>query len=283
MPGAACYRLFAGSGGALALVAALSLTPPASGQGEAPQPQAFQVRREGAFMRFAEEVELRLLLFAAAESVSTPIEYDPERLAGTVHMDPRRPYSAEELWEQAGRELRSRGLTTVQPPGSAALRVVALDQAASIARIEEPGLEGAVAGFVRVLRPLAHRQPSEVIDTLRLLVSQPGGSVSAAEEAGAVLIADYRPQVAQALRALNVLDVAEVDPGVLEVALEHLSPVAMGALLDRLAQSRKAVTGTDLRGKALPLAETKSLLWWPRPRSSRGGKTRSPASTDPSR
>jgi type II secretory pathway component GspD/PulD (secretin) len=243
-------------------------------QGEpasAERPQAFEVRREGGRMRFAEEVELRLLLFAAAESVSTPIEFDPERLVGTVHMQPGLDYSAEDLWEQAGRELRVRGLTTVQPPGSAALRVVTLEQAASIARIELPSLEGAVAGYVRVLRPLEHRQPSEVIDTLRLLVSQPGGSVSAAEEAGAVLIADYRPQVAQTLRALNLLDVHEADPGVLEVPLEHLSPVAMGALLDRLAQSRKAVTGTDLRGKALPLAETKNLLlvappgeleWW---------------------
>jgi hypothetical protein len=40
-------------------------------QGEpasAERPQAFGVRREGGRMRFAEEVELRLLLFAAAET-----------------------------------------------------------------------------------------------------------------------------------------------------------------------------------------------------------------------
>ena len=62
-------------------------------------------------------------------------------------------------------------------------RELYLDVGASIARLELSSLEGAVAGYVRVLRPLEYRTTNEVIDTLRLLVSQPGGSVSAAEEA----------------------------------------------------------------------------------------------------
>ncbi len=259
--------------GGVAPVAAFLLVLPSTAQqtAQAPQQEALRTRSESTRLKFAEEVELRLLLQAAASAVSTPIEFDPEKLAGTVHMQPDHGYTAAELWEQVNRELRSRGLTTVQPPDSVALRVVPVDQAAATARLEDPNLSGAVAGFVRVLRPLEHRLPKDVLDTVRLLVSQPTGSVAAAEEARALLISDFLPHVAQALRALNVLDAPDLDPGVVEVPLEHTTPVALGALVERLVQGRKAVTGKDLLGKALPLAENGSILvvaptseleWW---------------------
>ncbi len=248
-----------------------SAASPAQAQEQDETPAAFQVRSEGERIFFAAEVDLPMLVLAAAEAIETPLEFDPEKLAGRVTMQPHVPYTALEVWELANRELASRGMTSVQPPGSDALRVVPADQAAGIARLEEPSLAGAKAGFVRVLRPLGNRTSDDVIETVRLLLSKPHGSVSAARESAALLIADFRPQVAQALRALNVLDAPAAEPVVVEVALRHTTPVLMGALLDRLAQSRKGVTGSEFSGKALPLAEAGSLLlvvpereldWW---------------------
>lgn len=239
--------------------------------GEPAASRAFVVRRDGERFTFAEEIELLVLVRLAADSISTPLEFDPAKLTGTVRMQPHVAYTAGEVWELVGRELVSRGLTSVQPPGSDALRIVPIEQAAAIARLEEPGLVEAKAGFVRVLRPLEHRSTDDLLDTVRLLLSQPSGSVSAAKSSRALLIADFRPQVAQALRALDLLDAPTVEPAVVELALEHTTPVLMGATLERLVQTRKAVTGRDLVGKGLPLADAGSLLvvapeaelgWW---------------------
>jgi type II secretory pathway component GspD/PulD (secretin) len=249
------------------LALALELAP----LGAAQEQEAFQVRREGLQLYFADEVELGLLLFAAADSVSTSIEFDPEKLTGTVRMQPRVGYSPEEAWELANRELQARGLASIQPPDSSALRVVPAEQAASMARLEEGDLGAARAGFVRVLRPLEHISADDVVETVRLLLSKPAGTVAATQSKKALLIADYRPQVAQALRALEVLDAALVEPTVVEIPIAHTTPVALGALVERLVQSRKAVTGKDLGGKVLTLAESKSVLlvapetelpWW---------------------
>jgi general secretion pathway protein D len=239
--------------------------------GEAQETEAFQVRREGLQLFFADEIELGLLLYAAADSVSTSIEFDPEKVTGQVRMQPRVGYSPEEAWELANRELQARGLASIQPPDSTALRVVPADQAASLARLEDGDLITAKAGYVRVLRPLAHITSDDVLETVKLLLSKPAGSASATQSKQAILIADYRPQVVQALRALEVLDAALVEPTVVEIPLAHTTPVTIGALIDRLVQSRKAVTGLDLAGRALPLAESKSVLviapepelpWW---------------------
>jgi type II secretory pathway component GspD/PulD (secretin) len=239
--------------------------------GAAQETEAFQVRRDGLKLYFAGEVDLQLLLFAAADSVSTSVEFDPAKVTGTVYMQTHVGLRPEEVWDLANRELQARGLATIQPPDSTALRVVPADQAASLARLEGGDLASAKAGYVRVLRPLVHITSDDVLETVRLLLSKPAGTIAATQDKHALLIADYRPQVAQALRALEVLDASLIEPTVVEIPLAHTTPVALGALVDRLVQGRKAVTGLDLGGRALPLAESKSVLviapeaelpWW---------------------
>ncbi len=149
--------------------------------------------------------------------------------------------------------------------------LVALLVAASAARVERYDLADARAGFVRVLAPLERRKAEDLVETVRLLLSKPGGAVNAVREGNALLIADLRPHVEQVLAMLTVLDVPAGAPITEEIALEHVSPVAVGALIERVTNSRKAVGGEALKGAALAVPSTRSMLvvapaaeltWW---------------------
>ena len=240
--------------------------------GQEQQNSDTDVRVEGTrHYSFAAEVELTHLLAAASDAIATPLEYDPELFTGVVRMDPSASLTAEQVWDQVNRELRVRGYTSVQPPDSTSLRVVPMDQALGLARLEDADLEETWAGFVRVLVPLEHRSTAQVAGPLRLLSSKPHGSVEEAQESGALLLSDFRAHMSQSLRALRLLDAADSEPLVVEISLEHAGPASLSGLVDRLVQSRKAVTGSDLKGRLLPLAETGSVLlvapeteidWW---------------------
>lgn len=220
---------------------------------------------------FEREITLGELLMLCADEVGVKLDLDPAKLAVAVKPRPGERYDAQRAWQLAQHELAAAGFATVQPPGSTSLRVAPIGEAASAARVERFDLQDARAGYVRVLAPLERRKAEDLVETVRLLLSKPGGAVNAVREGNALLIADLRPHVEQALAILAVLDVPSSSPITEEIALEHVSPVAMGALIERVVNSRKAVGGEALKGAALPVAAARSMLvvapaselgWW---------------------
>jgi len=91
-----------------------------------------------AWVFFEREIEIPVLLRACSDAIGAPIEFDPAKVTGSVQVESGTKLSAQELWDLANRELFARGLTTIQPPQTQALRVVALADAPSLARIEAP-------------------------------------------------------------------------------------------------------------------------------------------------
>jgi len=226
---------------------------------------------EPAWIVVEPEVDLQVLLKASAESLGIALEFDPEKVSGRVALQPGARYAADALWQMVSDELVLRGLTTVQLPGSASLRVVALTDGPSLARLENPTLAGARAGFVRALVPLLYRSATEMEAPVKLLLSRSTGSAAAVREGNALLLADTRPQLQQALFALSLLDAPGAGPLAEEVELRHISPASLVALVERLAAARQEVDGERVRGKLLPLAERQSVLvvapaaelsWW---------------------
>ena len=224
-------------------------------------------QRTGVF--FEEDVDLPALLEICSHALDVKIEFEPDELEGAVHVQVVEGYSPEDLWQLANRELVRRGLVSVQPPGAEALRVVKLADAAKSARIEE-SLNEARAGYVSIVAPLRSASAEALVPTVQLLLS-PAGKVSPVKEQNALILSDLRGHLRQALGVLDALDAPLVEPFVSEVNLEHLPPVAMGALLERIQNARKVVAGRDLVGKVLPLAESGSVLvlapeeeipWW---------------------
>ncbi len=227
--------------------------------------------RERDIVFFEREITLGELLFLCADEVGVKLDLDPSKLSMPVKPRPGVRYGPERAWGYAQQELAAAGFATVQPPGSTALRVVPIGEAASAARVERYDLSDARAGFVRVLAPLERRKAEDLVETVRLLLSKPGGAVNAVREGNALLIADLRPHVEQALAMLAVLDLPAGTTVTEEITLEHASPIAIGALIERVTNSRKAAGGEALKGAALAVPSAHSMLvvapaaelgWW---------------------
>lgn len=247
--------------GILGLVLCVALAPSALSQ-----PQGEDRR-----VALAEELALDELVLIWTRFLDVPLEYDPTKLGGTVRTRAGLAYSAAELEDLVQRELVARGLTTVQPPGSESLRVVALPDAAALARVEASSLAGARAGFVKVILPLAFRAPDDIVEAVRLLVSKPHGVVTPSKESGALVVADLRPHVVQVKAFLDLFDSVAADPLIEEVEIRDTTSTAVAALIERINQTRRAVVGRSLRGAALALPESRSILvvapqeeidWW---------------------
>lgn len=229
------------------------------------------VRRGRTWIFTERSIDLPLMLELASRHFGVRIEYDAGKLQGEMPIQRGIPYSYEEIWQIANRELATRGFSTVQPPGSESLRVVPLSEAANLARLEQLSLSGALAGYVKVLVALQHRTAETLVETVRLLLSKPGGSVTAVRDANALVISDLRAHVAEALLAIRLLDMPIVEPAVVEIPLTQATPLAVGSLIERIVNTRKQVTGEALKGAALPLADARSILvvappseidWW---------------------
>jgi type II secretory pathway component GspD/PulD (secretin) len=216
-------------------------------------------------------IDLGTLIEISARALNRHIEFERDKVTGNVAVDRPGNFTEAEIWQIANRELYLRGLASVQPPGTDSLRIVPVGDAAALARLEDYDFRASVAGFVKVFVPMAKAKPENLLETIKLLLSKSGGSAIAVREGNALLISDYRPHVEQALRVIEIMEQPQLQPTVEEVSLEHVSAVTMSALIERVVNARKTLVDTPLRGNALPLAETQSMLvvappsemsWW---------------------
>jgi type II secretory pathway component GspD/PulD (secretin) len=144
--------------------------------------------------------------------------------------------------------LALKGLAIVQTPGTSVLRVVELDRAATLARLEVKGLEGASAGFVKALVPLRELDAERAKAVVTLVLSGKGSRVEAVTGSNALLVADFAPQVAQALALLERLDKATEAPLIVEVPLLRADPAALAALVSQIRAKEVAASGQKREG-----------------------------------
>jgi len=207
----------------------------------------------------AQGMRLTDLLGGAAAAIGVPIDFDEGELQAAVTVRIPSAVTPEELWEIAGLALSSRGLTTIQVPGGAALSVVKLDQAAGLARLEEKSLARSRAGFVKLALSLGTDRTESASEAVKLVLSK-HGSVVAFRESRTLVVSDLRPHVAQALRVVEFFDATREAITVDEVPLTRTTPVALVALLDKVAAARKTAFGESLRGTVIADPEGKGVL-----------------------
>lgn len=191
--------------------------------------------------------------------LATPIEFNRSEVAGSIGLRLPSPVTRESLWELANRALATRGLTTIQLPGSPSISVVKLVDAAGLARLEARSLAGAKAGFLRVLVELAHERTEGVAEGVKLVLSK-SGSAALFKESKSILISDLRPNVEQALRVAARLDGNFAEMDVNEIAVEQASPLELVALIERIMSTKKAVFGEKPAGTVLAHPEGRSVL-----------------------
>ncbi|MGK2922183.1 MAG: hypothetical protein ACSLE4_05260, partial [Methyloceanibacter sp.] len=244
------------------LVAALwfvSLVPLASAQRETATPPEPEKQDEVEIRVFSPEEDLADLLDACAAILATAIEFDRSEVKGSIGLRLPAPITRDSLWELANRALVTRGLTTIQLPGSPSLSVVKLADAPGLARLEARSLSGAKAGFVRVLAELGHERTESVAEGVKLVLTK-SGAVTAFKDSKSLLISDLRPNVEQALRVVARLDGDFAEMDVTEIQVDHANSVDLVALIERISNAKKAVFGEKPSGTVLARPEGKSVL-----------------------
>jgi len=207
----------------------------------------------------AQEMRLGDLLGGAAAAVGVPIDFDEGDTQARVTVRIPSAVTPDELWEIASLALASRGLTTVQVPGGAALTVVKLDQAQGLARLEEASFLRSRAGFVKLALSLGTDRTEAASEAIKQVLSK-HGSVTAYRESKTLIVSDLRPHVAQALRVIDLFDSTRDAITVDEVPLTRSTPVSLVALLDKITAARKTAFGETLRGSVIADPEGKGLL-----------------------
>src|SRR5262249_25998828 len=144
--------------------------------------------------------------------------------------------------------------------GEETLSIVKLNEAAALARVEENGLQGGLAGYVKIVKDLVNRTPEEVLPALNLVLSKPGGSATALGRTQKLVIADLRPQMEQALEILALVDVPPGDSITEELRPEHVAPTLLANQVTQVAAARAGLGGRALKGKLLPLEGGLSLM-----------------------
>jgi len=152
------------------------------------------------------DIELARLVDLCAEKLQLRIKYEPGQLTGAVPL--MGDHSDLELWALTNRALVSQGFTTIQKTGEEGLTVVKLDEASSLARLEEEDLSKARAGYVKVLRRLRYASPEDVLPTIKQAISGFAGLASPLGKTNSILLADLRPNLDQVFQLLKFLDAA---------------------------------------------------------------------------
>jgi type II secretory pathway component GspD/PulD (secretin) len=184
----------------------------------------------------AKDIELAQLVDLCAERLQIKVKYEPGQLVGTVpHTE---GHSDLELWTLTNQALVARGLTTIQKPGDAALTIVKLDDAASLARLEEEELGKGMAGYVRVLHRLRYASPEDVLPTLKKAMSGSAALAAALGKTNSIELADLRPNLDQVFQLLKFLDTAPRTTGsetFRVFSIRNRSALELAELLNRLS------------------------------------------------
>ncbi|NOT31474.1 MAG: hypothetical protein HOP15_13585, partial [Planctomycetes bacterium] len=137
------------------------------------------------------------VLDACAAGLGLALDYDRSLVQGKVTIRSEAGFSSEGMWALANRLLLSKKLASVQASGEEALGIVALGEAAKVARIE-PDVSAARAGFVKVLHTLHYADPEKLAEPLRALLAGEGTLVQPIQDAHQILLAGAKPQVLEA-------------------------------------------------------------------------------------
>ena len=157
----------------------------------------------------------------------------------------------------------------VQAPGEDALGIVALGEAAKVARIE-PDVAAARAGFVKAVKTLRYADPEKTAEPLRTVFTGEGSLVQPIQDARQILIAGAKPQVIEALDLIELID-TPTPPAVEAVRIRNSTATAVAAVLERVTKAIETVgkfkrAGVALAeptsGTILVVAPEAELEWW---------------------
>lgn len=201
------------------------------------------------------ELELARLVDLAAERLAFEVEYDSAALKGTVTLRLRSGVTDAELWTLTNQLLAARGFTTVTAPGTTIVSVVKSSDAAGQARLERDSILPSDAAYVTLVTRVEHREVKDIVESIKLLLSKPGGAVTALGDRGFVLVSDLRPRIDQINYVLDLLDVPAAEASIEIIPATHMKATELSGLVAAAVTTRDDIVGKKLRGKLTPLPD----------------------------
>lgn len=199
----------------------------------------------------ASRLNLAGLVNLAAQQANLQVDYNPADLEKiTVAVRLVEGLAPEELWRLANQILGQHGFTTVRLPGADTLSVVRLGDAAGLARLEDAAESPSTfpAGFESRLIELDRRPAKEGLEAIKLVLSKPGGAVTAIGDGRQVVVSDLRPRIEQAIWMVQQLDVAAGSPLIERISTQHLAAAQVAAMVTSAVEAQKPLSDKPTRG-----------------------------------
>lgn len=216
-----------------------------------------------------EEVELVELIDTCARGLGLALDYDRSLVQGRVTIRSEGGYTSEGLWALANRLLAAKKLAVVQASGEEALGIVALGEAAKVARVEQDP-RVAQAGYVKTLKNLHYAEGEKIAEPLRAVLGGEGSLVQPIKDARTILLAGLKAQVVEALELVRHLD-SPTPPMVEAVVVLNATPTSVVALLERVTKAMEQVgsfkpeglvLAEPTSGTILVVAPEPEVPWW---------------------
>ena len=199
----------------------------------------------------AGRIPLARLVDLAASQAGVAIDYSPEELERTtVAIRLPEALTPPALWLLANQALAGHGFTTVRTPGSDALSVVKLADAAGVARLENAATETAdpPAGFETRIIDVSTRPGKDVVESIKILLSRPGGVATAVGDGTQIVVSDLRARVEQVQWMVDQLDAADTPSTIETITAQHVPAVRLAAMVAAAIEARKAISHRPVRG-----------------------------------
>lgn len=196
-------------------------------------------------------ITLARLVDLAASQAGVAIDYSPEDLdRTTVAIRLPEALTPPALWLLANQALAGHGFTTVRTPGSDSLSVVKLADAAGVARLENAAAEppDPPAGFETRIIDVSNRPGKDVIESIKILLSRPGGAATAVGDGTQIVVSDLRARVEQVQWMVDQLDGAEPPSTIETITAQHVPAVRLAAMVAAAIEARKAISHRPVRG-----------------------------------
>ncbi len=212
-------------------------------------------------------MELARLADLAAARLKIAIEYDPTALATTVTLRHDQPLDEAGLWIILNRQLALKGLTTIIASGGSAYSIVTLQNAVSMARIEDTAVTPTAgtradvpAGYLRIRYRPRILKAEAIAEAIRPMLSKPGGSVELLGTSDSLIISDFTPRLAEVRTFLDSIDHPSERISLERIELRYLSGAQASALAMQLALKREAAGAPKLRGEVLAASEARAAI-----------------------
>ncbi len=175
--------------------------------------------------------DLTKLADLVAQFAGVSVQYNPQKVTGTVRLAVRGELTAPELWEVFNQVLVGQNLTTVITGEPRVYQIVPINEASGLSGlVDSPALKAMAftPGYIVVVHELAHLAPEAAVKAIAALFgSQASQARTLGQDARRIVLAAPTSKVREALAVLQTLDRPGVEPAVRMFRPERATPQSL--------------------------------------------------------